>query len=181
MSLPTKPAFIHVGSWDDEIRAHPALKWMERYTKDVIDGRKFNESATSVGHTTDWTLQKSTGETIEGADAAWKALAEVYAPFSSHVHDPSFLISWETEKGWDMFGVAWLWYELAAPPSGGEKRMKGYGGKEWDGVLPGAFYFTYVKDGSDVKLARTEIYSDPSAAMVQMLKRGMLKPEHLTG
>jgi hypothetical protein len=28
-------------------------------------------------------------------------------------------------------------------------------------------------------LARTEVYSDPSAALVRMLKRGMVKPEDL--
>jgi len=31
------------------------------------------------------------------------------------------------------------------------------------------------------QLARSEIYSDPSAAMVFMLERGMLKPEQLMG
>lgn len=32
MSFPTKSAFIHVGTWDDETRKHPAMKWMEDYT-----------------------------------------------------------------------------------------------------------------------------------------------------
>jgi hypothetical protein len=32
MSVPTRPAFIHVGTWDDETRKHPAMKWMEDYT-----------------------------------------------------------------------------------------------------------------------------------------------------
>ena len=43
-----------------------------------------------------------------------------------------------------------------------------------------AFRFTYHKGGKDgVELAKTEIYGDPSAAVVQMLKRGMMKPEQL--
>lgn len=32
MSIPTTPAFIHVGTWDDETRKHPAMKWMEDFT-----------------------------------------------------------------------------------------------------------------------------------------------------
>ena len=43
-----------------------------------------------------------------------------------------------------------------------------------------AFKFTYRKGGKDgVELAKTEIYGDPSAALIQMLKRVMLKPEQL--
>lgn len=104
-------------------------------------------------------------------------LGEIYAPFESHVHDPSFLVSWKTEKGWDMFGVAQLWWNLQVP---GEQKIKGFGGKEWDGCTPSAFYFKYVKVGEDgFELARTEIYGDPSAALIQMIKRGMLKPEQL--
>jgi hypothetical protein len=32
MSVPTTPAFVHAGTWDDETRKHPAMKWMEEYT-----------------------------------------------------------------------------------------------------------------------------------------------------
>ncbi|KAK3075491.1 hypothetical protein LTR53_001108 [Teratosphaeriaceae sp. CCFEE 6253] len=202
MAYETQPAFVSTGTWNATTRSHPAMKWMEHYTTTTIDGRQFAgpspASATSVGHTADWTLQKSTGEVVEGAEKAWVALAEVYAPFAAHVHDPVFLVCWETAKGWDMLGIASLWYNLQAP---GEGKIKGFGGEEWDGVLPseypqswhhrwegsvlircvpGAFKFSYVKGGKDgVELARTEIYSDPSAALVQMLKRGMLTPEQL--
>jgi hypothetical protein len=181
MSIFKTPCFIHHGSWDDELRSHPALKWMEWYTKEIIDARKFDEySATDAGHTPDFVFQKSTGEVISGADKAWAGVKEVYAPFSAQVHDPQFLVSWETENGWEMFGIADLWYNLAAPPSEGEKRVKGIHGEEWDGVLPSAFKFNYVKGGKHgVQLARTEVYSDPSAALVRMLKRGMVKPEDL--
>ncbi|KAK3110986.1 hypothetical protein LTR53_014188 [Teratosphaeriaceae sp. CCFEE 6253] len=174
MAYPTQPALVSTGTWNATTRSHPAMKWMEHYTTTIIDGRQFAgpspASAASVGHTADWTLQKSTGEVVEGAEKAWAALAEVYAPFGAHVHDPVFLVCWETGKGWDMLGIASLWYNLQAP---GEGKIKGFGGKEWDG-------FSYVKGGKDgVELARTEIYSDPSAALVQMLKRGMLTPEQL--
>ena len=33
--MSTKPAFIHYGTWDDETRQHPAMKWMEDYTKNT--------------------------------------------------------------------------------------------------------------------------------------------------
>ena len=84
MSYPTTGAFVHTGTWDETTRKHPAMKWMERYTRNVVDTRKFDtdESPTSLGHTSDWTLQKSTGEVVEGVDKAWAALKEVYAPFS---------------------------------------------------------------------------------------------------
>jgi len=102
MSYPTKEAFIHSGPWDDETRKHPAMKWMEHYTKNIVDERKFmSESADSLGHTSDWTYQKSTGETFEGNEKAVDALKETYAPFSAHVHDPTFVVCWETEKGWE--------------------------------------------------------------------------------
>lgn len=157
------------------------MNWMENYTKDVVDARKFIDSAPDEWHTSDWTLQKSTGEQFKCTDKAWAALKETYAPFAEHVHDPQFLVCWEMEKGWGMLGIARLWWNLQAPPSGGEKKIMGHGGKEWDGVTPGAFFFEYVKSGkNEIKLARSEIFSDPSAALVAMLKRGMLKPEQLT-
>lgn len=179
MSYATKPAFIHAGSWNDETRKHPAMKWMEDYTHRFDDGAYAKLSSAEMGHAPGFVYQKSTGEVIEGADDAWKALAQTYAPFQSHVHDPIWLLCWETEKGWDMFGVAQVWYTLPAPPSATEKKMKGYGDKEWDGMAPGAFHFSYWKTGSGIELGRTEIFNDASPVIVQMIKRGMLKPEEL--
>ncbi|KAK4502982.1 hypothetical protein PRZ48_006409 [Zasmidium cellare] len=178
MSYSTQPTFIHTGTWDDEMRSHPALAWMEKYTRNIIDTRSWNTPA-SDWHTPDFTFQKSTGQVVEGADAAFKSVAEVYAPFSAHCHDPAFLICWETSSGWGMFGIANLWWTLAAP--GDSSKVKDVDGKEWDGVTPGAFRFEYVKKGDEIKLARTEIFSDPSQAMVLMLKRGMIKSEDLVG
>ena len=39
----------------------------------------------------------------------------------------------------------------------------------------------YKREANGVKLQKTEVYGDPRAAMVAMLKRGMLKPEQLMG
>ena len=138
-----------------------------------------NISADQAPHTRDWTLQKSSGEVVEGNEKAWKALQEVYAPFKEHVHDPNFFVCWESKDGWELIGTASVYYILQAPGEGG---VKGPHGKQWDGVAPGAFHFDMVKAGGDkLELRRTSIFTDPSAALVQMLKRGMLKPEQLMG
>ena len=82
MSYPTKSVFIHTGSWDDESRSHPAMKWMEDYTTNIIDTRAW-DTPTNKHHSSDFAVQKSTGQVVEGGDAAWKSIAEIYAPFSA--------------------------------------------------------------------------------------------------
>lgn len=92
MSFPTQQVYIHTGSWDDETRQHPAMKWFETYTKEVIDGRQFDKDPLA-DHISDFVMVKSTGQQVKGAEAALKSLGtEIYAPFSSHLHDPEFLI-----------------------------------------------------------------------------------------
>ena len=154
------------------------MAFMEKYTHGIDERNFVTKDLQACGNTADWTFQKSTGEKIEAGEKSWHKLREVYGPFSEHVHDPTFLLAWETSEGWGMIGLANLWWKLAV---GGDSTIKGHGGKEWDGVTPSAFKFAYRKEGKEIKLASTEIYSDPSAALVQMLKRGMLKPEQLMG
>jgi len=43
MSYSKKPVLIHYGNWSDETRAHPAMKWMENYTRQVFDDRAFDK------------------------------------------------------------------------------------------------------------------------------------------
>ncbi|KAF2032774.1 hypothetical protein EK21DRAFT_109519 [Setomelanomma holmii] len=178
MSFPTKPAFVHYGDWDDETRTHPAMKWMEQYTH-AVDRKVWNDEPSSNWLTSDHKFQKSTGEVVSGGDASFTVLREqVYAPLKEHLHDAQFLVCWETENGWEMLGIAMLHYNLAVPGDG--NKVKGKDGKEWDGVMPAAFDFVYVKqsDGG-IKLGKTAIFNDPTAAVVGMLKRGMMKPEDL--
>lgn len=178
MPVPTKPAFIHSGSWDEETRQHEAMAWMEKYTY-AVDAKAWNSEPFSNWFTPDSVLQKSTGEVVTGGEAAWKSLREeVYAPFAAHYHDAQFLVTWETETGWEMFGVAALHWNLAVPGDGGAK-VKDAKGNEWDGVGPAAFNFHYRKTGEGIRLSKTAIYADPTAAVVAMLKRGMLKPEDM--
>jgi hypothetical protein len=46
------------------------------------------------------------------------------------------------------------------------------------------FQFEYVKDASGpegFKMSKNTSFSDPTPAIVEMIKRGMLKPEQLLG
>lgn len=44
MSFPTTPTFVHTGPWNHQTRAHPAMKWMEDYTKQAIDARAWESN-----------------------------------------------------------------------------------------------------------------------------------------
>ena len=85
---------------------------------------------------------------------------------------------WETERGWALSGVATLYWDLVV--SGDGEKVKDRTGKQWDGAGPAAFRFEYVKqsDGG-IKMGSSETFADPTAAVVTMLKRGMMKPEDL--
>jgi hypothetical protein len=34
-AAPTKSAFVHQGTWADDTRKHPAVRWMEEYDLDL--------------------------------------------------------------------------------------------------------------------------------------------------
>nr|GFD60684.1 hypothetical protein [Tanacetum cinerariifolium] len=72
------------------------------------------------------------------------------------------------------------YWTLAVPgkQESGDK-VKDAEGNEWDGAMPAAFNFKYRKDGDGIRMSQTEIAADPSATIVGMLKRGMMKPEDL--
>jgi hypothetical protein len=79
-----------------------------------------------------------------------------------------------------MLGQATLYWNLVAKGDG-KGGVKDKSGKQWDGAGPAAFRFGYVKGEDGIKLDRTEIMADSTAAVVTMLKRGMMKPEDLLG
>ncbi|CAO2655021.1 Nn.00g117540.m01.CDS01 [Neocucurbitaria sp. VM-36] len=149
MSFPTQPAYVHYGTWDEKSRQHECMKWMEQYTN-AVDRKAWDTEPSSNWFTSSHTLHKTTGETVSGGDASWTALrTEVYAPFSQHLHDPQFFVTWETEDGWE---------SLVLRRCTGILRLLGDGG---------------------VRLDKSATYADPTAAVVTMLKRGMMKPEDL--
>ncbi|MCJ1460821.1 hypothetical protein MMC28_011203 [Mycoblastus sanguinarius] len=182
MSVPTVPAYIHTGSWDDETRKHPAMKWMEDYTMASIDTRAWDTIPYSDYHTDDFTLYKADGSVEKGGKQAWeKGLPTVYGPFKSHLHEPNFLVCTETKYGWEMIGQANVYANLHV--EGKEPKVKDGSGREWDHVTPGAFHFEYVKDSKakhqGILLKSSRIFADSGPALMLMLKRGQLKPGDL--
>jgi hypothetical protein len=182
MSLPTKPAFVTTTKGWDNLRVHPAMAWMEKFTY-AWDRKEINESNWSDWQTDDMLYQAANGEVSTGSKAIVANLA-TYAPFAAHMHEPNGTIScWETEDGWEMMGQATLFANLPVP--GGEKTKKDLTGKAWDIAAPGMFHFTYVKDKGakhdGIKMNSEKVFSDSGAAMIEMIKRGMVKPEQLLG
>ncbi|OCL07283.1 hypothetical protein AOQ84DRAFT_355054 [Glonium stellatum] len=181
MSHTIKPTFVYNGGWSDETRTHPAMKWMENYTVNVVDAKKFDLPATQC-HTDNFVLQKSDGTVIKGADAGWEAEKQIYNQFVAHSHEPQALMCCETESGWQMIGQADVYVMLPGTAGPDEKKVKSKSGKEWDAVIPAAYQFEYVKDASGqdgIKLSSAKIFSDPLPALTLLLKRGVVTPQDL--
>lgn len=182
MSYPTKQTFVATTKGWDDVRVHPAIAWMEKFTY-AWDAKEINESNWSDWQTDDTVFQAPNGDIGKGAQAVAVAQA-IYAPFAAHKHEPDGSIScWETEDGWEMMGQATVFADLPVP--GDPKTKKDLSGRAWDLSLPGMFHFKYVKDKSakhdGIKMKMQKTYSDSGAAMIEMIKRGMVKPEQLLG
>lgn len=107
-----------------------------------------------------------------------KALQAAYAPFAAHLHDPEFLVCWETKDGYEMMGNASLYFNLHGPaPEALTDRF----GKKWHGVIQGAYHFYYVKDGDKFKMKQTIIFADLGPALKTMLQNKMIDGEALAG
>ncbi|KAK4693222.1 hypothetical protein P7C71_g4136, partial [Lecanoromycetidae sp. Uapishka_2] len=104
MSFPTIPSFTRSGAWNSETRAHPAMKFMENFTKNAIDNLAYRSGTPYTDWYTDgFVLQKANGEIMHGGKKAWEeGLESTYGPFKSHFHDPNFLSCVETNDGWRM-------------------------------------------------------------------------------
>jgi len=178
MSYPRTQAFIHNGYWDEETRAHPAMKWMEAYTLDM-ESHTFDPK----WYTSDFSLHKADGRVFNGLEGALVGLRETYAPLPKHFHEPYYLSCIETQDGWEMLGQARAYAILPGKPAIDEVKVKdNIHGLEWDIALPAAFKFRYVKDtnGPDgILMSRTELMSDSGPALKRLLKRGVLKWQDL--
>jgi hypothetical protein len=75
-----------------------------------------------------------------------------------------------------------MFVDLIVP---GEKRFEDLEGCKWDAAVSIMFNFEFARvegalhDGT--KCSRIENYSDSAVIMVEMVKRGMVKPEQLMG
>lgn len=79
-----------------------------------------------------------------------------------------------------MSGNAWLFYNL--PGDGSNAGITDLTGKSWQGKIPSGFHFVYKKDqsGKDgIMIATTAITSDSGPVVVELLKRGILKPSDI--
>ncbi|KIY02563.1 uncharacterized protein Z520_01028 [Fonsecaea multimorphosa CBS 102226] len=178
MSYPTKPAFVHVGTWDDETRKHPAMKWMEQYTIE------FNKRGDWSKEESDWlskdaVLIKPDGSVHKGNADAFKEAKAVYSAFTSEFHEPYFLICVDTDDGWEMIGTAHMFANCQGTPTAAEKKVKDLQGREWDVKIPGGFHFYYAKQSKaahdGIVLKKTEILCDSMPAVQILLARGVLK------
>jgi hypothetical protein len=183
----TQPAFIYYGTWDDTTRSHPAMKWMEDYTK-ATDQRIWNSNpeAHKDWLTPDFKYYKADGSVVSGAEKAWtEGIPATYAVFKEYQHEPNFLICWETKDGWEMIGQASLFMTFPGDGDGpgGVEKVKDLNGKEWDAVTPGGFHFDYVKDESakngGILLRRCHIFADSGPGMMVMIKKGLIKAQDL--
>ena len=107
-----------------------------------------------------------------------KALQAVYAPFAAHLHDPEFLVSWETKDGYGMMGIASLYFNLHGPAP---EAVTGRDGKKWHGVVQAAYRFFYVKDNEGFKMKETKIFADLGPVLKTMLQNKMIDGEGLAG
>lgn len=128
--------------------------------------------------TSDFVYSKSTGEIFPPGQASWDALLQTYALLTECHHEPYFLACWESDdgSGWEMTGNAWLFANL---PGGGAKSFADLTGRQWEVRVPAGFHFIYRKEGGGIKMATTAITSDSGPIVVELLKRGMLKPADL--
>lgn len=177
-SFPTQPAFIHVGTWDDKTRKHPAMKWMEDYTL-AYNARANWDQKSYDWHTSDFSLVKPDGTEFTDAEEAWAQSKALYTPFTSEFHEPYFLVTWETDEGYEMLGQAYLFANCVGQASEGEQKVKDGQGREWDVKIPGAFKFQYVKKDIAVhggfEMRRAEIMSESMPAVQILMKRGVMK------
>jgi len=178
MSFPTQPAFIHTGPWDDETRKHPAMEWMEDYTKN-FNARGDWDQPSSDWLSADFTFVKPDGTVSTGQEEAFQQVKDLYAPFTKELHEPYFCVCWETQNGWEMLGQAHLFANCPGEPGPGESKVRDGQGREWHVKIPGAFHFTYVKRNGaahgGIELSRTEIMSDSMPAVQILMQRGVLK------
>lgn len=177
MSYPTTPAFIFTGDWSADSRKHHVGAWLEQYTNAYDTGLQSLSSQLDKWFTPDFTIVKADGSVHEGLQKAFASLQSTYGPLTEYHHQPTYGVITETSNGWSCVGVADLFYSL--PGQGASAGAADNTGKKFDGVIPGAFIFNFVKSdkGPDgLQLNKITLFSDSGPIVVQLLQRGVLKP-----
>ena len=152
---------------------------MEEYTSQAIDAKGYNGSIpSSKYHRPDFRLTLGNGAAFNDAESSMKALEATYAPFAEHLHDPTFLVAWETDDGYSMMGQANLFFKLPGPAP---EAVKGRDGKGWHGVVQAAYQFYYSKDGDSFKMKSTTIFADLAPVFKTMLQNKMIDGDAIAG
>jgi hypothetical protein len=179
MSYPTIQAYqTYTNGTEERLREHPALDFLFHHQETFDDGSMKTEPYTRF-HTDDFTFTKSDGTVLPAGEASWKGFLEGYAPFSEHLHEARYCCVYERNGGWEMMGIAHVYGNLHVP---GEKTKTDLSGRQWDVVVPGAFLFNCVKDPAGpkgFKVKSLTLFGDGTPVVVEMSKRGMVKPEDL--
>ena len=182
MSFPTQPAHVHFGDWDEETRKHPAQKWMEHIVHTIFDAHKWSTPYSDI-YADDFTLLKPDGSEVKGGKAGWEAVAELYGPFVSQRTEPFYLVTTQTNYGWEMIGMANIFAILPGQADAEEEKVKDQKGIEWDVKMSGGFRFQYKRHPSakydGIVLQMVQITSDSGPVVKKMLVRGMSNPSDL--
>jgi hypothetical protein len=180
MSYPTTPAYYAYATGAEKLpRDHPVLDFLNDHQEAFDTGNMKNEPYT-VFHTADWTFTKSDGTVLPPGEASWRAWLEGYGPFSEHFHEARYACIYERNGCWEMIGFANVYANLVVP---GEKTKTDSAGRQWDVVVPGALFFTCVRDPAGpkgFKVKATTVFADGLPVVGEMVKRGMVKPEDLS-
>jgi len=107
-SVPTVPAFVHSGGWDETTRKHPATKAMELLTNEYDNSNVLNPA----WYTSNASFQTPDGLEYDGLDAMMEATKQAYEPLTSHYHEPQSIICIEAGDGYKMYGQAKLFGNL---------------------------------------------------------------------
>lgn len=182
MSVPTIPAFVHLGDWDATTRQNPSQKWMEHIVHNIFDAHKWETPYSDI-YTDDFHLLKPDGSEVHEGKAAWAAVAELFGPLTTQKTIPFYMVVTETEYGWEMIGVANIFGNLPGQPKEGEVKVKDVYGGEWDVKMSGGFRFQYRKsDGAKydgILCQMVQIFTDSAPIMMKMIGRGLVKPSDL--
>ena len=202
MSSATQPAYIHNGSWDEKSRTNPAMKWLEDFTVNDFDTKDWAKCAQATVRctaifftsqalvsfwllttylrvqTSDFVYHKGDGNVFSGRDAAWKQIAQDYAPFPEQKHEPFFLLAWETDEEWHLMGEVNVYFKLPAPLPETETDLAG---KKWHVHAFGAYHFIFINEDGGIRMKSTRIYADQSPVMKRMLKSNIISGEQVVG
>jgi len=169
----------HTKGTDDSLRQHPVADFLFHHQESFDNGNLKSEPYT-VFHTDDFTFTNSDGTVLPAGEASWQAFIAGYAAFTAHLHEARSVCVYERGGGWEMVGTTVLHADLPVP--GGEKTKKDVSGRAWDLAMPGAMVFNVVKDPAGLngfKIKAMTVFADKSPAVVEMIKRGMMKPGDL--